>query len=67
MAHGERQVESGAPNIHRPVMGRRKRPKMLASLASTNPLANDSNLPKIRSAFALNVRKNPNCLFKPAC
>jgi hypothetical protein len=67
MAHGERQVESGVPNMHRPVMGRRNPPENLASFVSTNPLANDSNLPKIRSAFALNVRKNPNWLFKPAC
>jgi hypothetical protein len=48
-------------------MGRRESPKMLMSLTSTNTLANDSNLRKIRGAFALNVRKNPNWLFKPAC
>jgi len=35
--------------------------------ASINPSSNRSNFTKIPAAFALNVRKNSNEVFKPLC
>ena len=49
----------------RPVMGRRKPAENLGFPASMNPLANDSNLPKIPASFALNVAQKREQPLQP--